>query len=274
MKALIALLAMAIIVVPASAGTVTLSGACGSNLINSSANYTTFTLSNLGNQTATQLLVVPRLGGGTPANASQSIASLAPGQNTTMTFHFSSTSAPGSYAGSYSVTYTQGPATFFTVFPCVLDFGKAAASLIRIYNISWSGSSLSMMVINLGQSPVYANVTVILPQTFSAYPKNTTVYLNGSSPSRVSFAVSHPSSSGATYEIAAAASYLSSGVHYASLQLYTLAFPAPGSSTQSGLLSSPYAPYILIVAVIAVLVALIIFAAIRKRRKAKEPEKR
>ncbi|MCL4379188.1 MAG: FeoB-associated Cys-rich membrane protein [Candidatus Marsarchaeota archaeon] len=273
MKALIALLAMAIIAVPASAGTVTLAGACGSNLINSSANYTTFTLSNLGNQTATQLLVVPRLGGGTPTNASQSIASLAPGQNATMTFHFSSVSAPGSYAGSYSVAYTQGPDTFFTVFPCVLNFGKAAASLIRIYNISWSGSSLSMMVINLGQSPVYANVTVIVPQAFSISPKNTTLYLGGSSSSRVGFAVSHPSSSGATYEIAASASYVSSGVHYASLQLYTLAFPA-SSSTQSGLLSSQYAPYILIVAVIAVLVALIIYASIRKRRKGKAPDKK
>ena len=275
MKTIIAVLMVLLTAGAASAGTVTLAGTCSQNLVNSSARYTTFTLSNLGNQTATQLLVVPNFGGGIPTNSSQSISSLDPGQNTIMAFRFASFSTPGSYASSYSVSYSQGTSTFFVVFPCVLDFGSQTTSLIRIYNISLIGSTLSMQVINLGQSAVNANITVILPQSFAISPQNANVSFAPSASKRVSFSISHPSVSGASYGVAASASYVSGNLHYASMQPYLLGFQPSSAGSGAASFLSQYLPYILIAAVVLLLLGLIIFASIRKRRmkgKGTEPK--
>ncbi len=273
MKALIAILIILLMAGAASAGTVTLAGTCSQSTINSSSDYTTFTLSNLGNQTAAQLLVVPSFFGGTPTNASQTIPALGPGQNATLTFRFASLSMPGSYASSYGVSYSQGTSTFFVVFPCMLDFITPVTSLIRIYNVSQSGSTLSMQVINLGQSAIQANVTVVLPQSFSTSPPNVTVSIAPSASKKVSFSVSHPSVSGANYGIAASASYAIAGTHYATIQPYTLSF-LPSSTTGSASSLSQYLLYIIIAVVILLLIGLIIFASIRKRRRSANADNR
>jgi len=262
MKPLFTVLALLFAFSVASAGTVTLSGSCSTNTINATANYASFYLINSGNETATNLLVVPDFGGASTTNKSVSFQSISPGQEISPRFYFYNFSTPGSYSGSFTVEYAQGQQTFFALFPCVLSFLNATHSLASITSVNRTGNVISVSIADLGQSPINANVSLLLPVEFQSYPSNRSVALSSGEMKTVVFTVSYPQISGASYAAAAALSYVQGGMHFSTVQSYTISFAAGQSA------SSPpvYLPYIFGAVVIIIIVGLIIVSLVRKRK--------
>lgn len=250
------------------AGTVVLTGTCDQTPITTNHSYNSFSLLNSGNETATELIVIPDFSVGTPVNISQSIAALTPRQNITENFYFKNLSAPGTYAGAYEVSYSQGASSFFTTFPCTINLFKSTTSLIRISNINISNSDLKLSIVNLGRSPIKANVSLILPQSFYSTPPNATVNIGASSAMNISFSISHPKLTNVEYPLSVSISYVSGGLHYATLGIYTLNLYAKQS-----IFSSQYLIFAIIALIIIILIGLIILSILKKRRRNSRQER-
>ncbi len=264
MKAILALIGLVALFGVLHAGTVVLTGTCGQTPISANHPYNSFSLLNSGNETASGLIIVPDFSVGNAVNISESVSTITPGQNVTENFYFSNLSMEGSYAGSYEVSYSQGSSSFFTTFPCIINVIKPTVSLLRVLNINVSGRILKVSLANVGKSAISANVSLILPQSFSAAPQNATVDLGPLETTNVSFAISYPKLSNVEYPLSAYASYAIGGLHYATLGTYTLNLYAKQS-----IFSSQYLIFAAIAVVIIIMVVLIAFSIIRKRKVGK-----
>ncbi len=263
MKPVFAALVLMLLIGAASAGTVTLSGACSTKVINQTSNYTDFGLLNSGNETATSLVVVANYKGAITSNSEEAATSISPQQNLTFKFFFHNFSEPGSYAGSFTVGYTQDSSNFFAVFPCILQFENKTTSVVRFSDIHQSGNVLSANVINIGTMAVNATVSLILPPGFQYSPESANVSLGPSAQQAVYFVLSEPSLSGASYGAGAALSYMQGGMHYADAATFTIGGSQSGSST---LTKSPYLPYEVAVVVIVVILVLIAVSVLLRKR--------
>lgn len=262
MKAIFAILWLFALFGVMHAGTVILTGTCGQTPISENHSYNSFSLLNSGNETATDLILVPDFSVGNPVNLSESIPAITPGQNITEDFYFRNLSMPGSYAGSYGLSYTQGASSFFTTFPCIINVIRPTVSLIRILSINVSGGTLTISLANVGESPISANVSLILPQSFHSIPQNLTVSMSPSETTNVSFAISHPKLSNVEYPLAAYASFALGGLHYATLGTYTLNLYA-----KQGIFSPQYLIFEVLALVMVIMISLIAFSIFRKRNK-------
>ncbi len=265
MKTIFALAALLLFFGMASAGTVSLTGTCSNGVISNASNYTTFSLLNSGNETATSLLVLPKFAGGTALNGSESLQSISPGQNRTMKFYFNNFSTPGSYAGSFTVAYSQDTSSFFVLFPCILNFVNHTSSVVDVSGINQSGNTINVSLVNLGSSTLNVRVAMLLPPEFNAYPSNQSVALQPGAMQKVGFSFTHPPLSQVSYGIAASASYDANGLHYTTIRQSVLSFY---TSTPSVSPLLQYLPYIIALVVILLIIFMIVFAIIRKRRRA------
>ncbi len=263
MKPLFAVFALLSALGLSAAGTVSLTGSCPTSVINSTANYANFSLFNSGNETATGLLIVPKFPGATTYNSILSLSSISPNQIVSEKIYFYNFSAPGSYSGSFTVQYTQDQNVFFALFPCTLDFLSSSPSRVTITSVNRTGNVIRVSLVNIGQSQIDANVSLLLPEEFQSQPKSRIVSLSPEGNSTTAFTISYPSFTGASYSAAATQSYTQNGVHYSSLRQYTIAF----ESTQNNQSKLTYFPYLLGTAVIIAIIGLIIFSIVKKRRK-------
>lgn len=266
MKIIFALAALLLLAGIAGAGTVTLTGTCSSGVINKATSYATFSLLNSGNQTATNLLVLPKFAGGTALNTSEPLQSISPGQNLTMKFYFNNFSTPGGYAGSFTVAYSQGASSFFALFPCVLDFVNYTSGIVQVSEINQSGNTISVSLVNLGAVAFNVSVAMLLPPEFYVYPTNQSVALSAGATQKVRFSFTQPTLSQASYAIAASASYDAGGLHYTSIRQSALSFYNGGAGTSQ---LAQYLPYIIALAVIFLIVFMIAFSMVRKGKRAR-----
>lgn len=264
MKLVLALAALLLFIGAASAGTVTLTGTCSSGVINGTANYASFSLLNSGNETATNLVLVPVFSGASPVGGPQTISALAPGQNATLEFHFNNFSVPGSYAGGFTVAYSQGSSSFFALFPCVLNFASRATSLVEVSGINQSGNVLRVNMVNIGPDALSASVGLLLPPGFSYYPRNRTISLQPGGSNQTTFSFVRPQQNiQASYAIAASVSYTYNGIHYSSISQSVLDLSSNSGAAGPG---AVYLLYAITAIILLAIIALIIFAVIRKRR--------
>ncbi len=158
----------------AYAGTVTLTGTCTylqrQGMIN-------FTIANSGNDTAYSMAVIPFIKNARADPAYYTIRSLGPGQSNESDISLGNITMDGSYVDYFLVGYQQGSQSFFSVFPCMVNFGRTAVSLVQIIGANVTSSqgayNITAEMINEGHGPIDANVTIILPPTFA--------FANGSS---------------------------------------------------------------------------------------------
>ncbi|HUC38804.1 MAG TPA: hypothetical protein VL944_01605 [Candidatus Acidoferrum sp.] len=261
MKAVFAMLAFVLVLGAATAGTVTLSGTCSSSLVNSTSNSVYLRLSNSGNESATNLLVIPKFGGASTYNATGSAPYISPGQNETFIFHFHNFTTPGSYIGAFTVQYSQDQSTFFAIFPCEVNFVNATHSLASIVNVSQVGNVLHVWVINIGTEQITANVSMLLPPQFQSSPQQVSVIMPPDSTAAANFTLSYPKMPGAAYTSAVALSYLQDGLHYSTADTYVI------STSPSHAPLSQYSIYLIMVAVLMVIVALIAVSIAKNRQR-------
>jgi hypothetical protein len=245
-----------------TATTVTLTGTCGSAIINQSSNYLLFNLSNSGSGAATDIILVPNLEGAATSNSSVTIPMLGPGSSYLTRFYLYNFTAPGSYAEHITAEYSQGSSSFMTVFSCLSEITKSAQSLVQILNISRRGSRLNVSVYDLARYPVYANITVAVPPAFSVAPVHSFLSLDPGSRSYAVFNVSAPSYTGASFPITVAVSYTNGSMHYASMGVYVYSFASAPVSSPTGIPATTA----ITAAAIIILLALITVSIIRRRK--------
>ncbi|MCL5430029.1 MAG: hypothetical protein M1504_00960 [Candidatus Marsarchaeota archaeon] len=254
----------------AYSGTVTLTGTCHSTL---SSNYVNFTISNSGNDSATDMYVTPYLfgmGNGSAASASYA-GLLGPGQNYSHSFYINSAPIHGTYAIGFITSYSQGGSAFSAAFPCLASFGAVEGSGISIGNIAQSkGDYLEATIYNNRSTAVNATVYAIAPYSLEILPKSISLSLNPGSYKNVSFEVnsSIPDGIGA-FTLAIAAEYTVNGTHHATMSTYDM--KAGSSVVQIGVGENRYLPEEIIGTIIIMLVALIITSLLKSKgaKKAK-----
>lgn len=250
----------------AMASTVTLKGSCPtqSYLLNQTNHYIPFNITNLGNGTATNLLILPVLQGASTPNATITIPIVAPGSTYTERIYASNYTVPGTYVEYFVSRYSQDADTFVTIFPCIVSIGQRTQSLISILNISSTSTRLGVSMANIGTSPITATVVAQGPPTFTIAEPVRNVTIGAYTHTGISFNLSSPSYTNSDFPVAVSASYVSNGLHYSTLGVTTIAFGAsPGSTTNSS--SGPSILEIAVIAIVAVLIALITFSVVRKR---------
>ncbi len=251
----------------ANAGTVTLSGSCSVYLVNNSI---TFTLSNLGNDSAYNLIVSPIITGATPINSSYQINSLNPNENYTIHVQLSNFGIPGTYAEEFLVSYQQGLSVFTALFPCQVAIIKPTVS--PIYETVRSSIQSNIAIVNVSLYNVIGksfsgNVSLLVPPEFSYLSnKSYEFHIGPYNSSNFTFKLKLPTGK-ASYTLAAVSSFISDNEHYASMSIFSL----------NGIYSSSLGPtiYILIVVIpITLIILLLVFMIFRMLfRKGKSPKR-
>lgn len=260
---LVPLIALALLSLPsvhADTMTITLTGSCNASLINSSNNSFTFNIGNSGNGSATNMALIPLLNGASTRNTSVTIPTVSPNATYSVRFYLDNFTLPGSYAEYIYASYYQGSTSFTTLFPCELSIGKRVSSDIVVLSMNYSHGALDLVLFNAGHMRTDANVSIKAPLSFSVTPSHKNVILDPQSPSSVEFNITHPNYTGASFPLAASASYVYNGTHYASSAITVVSFPAKSTKTLTGDFIA-----VGIAIVILVLVSLIIFSVIHKR---------
>ncbi len=264
MRMLAFIIALMMLVGISAASTVTLTGTCYAGLINQSNNYMQFNLTNSGNGTASSLLIEPVIDGASAINATISIPFVAPGSTYPERIYLDDFGLPGSYVERFVVSYSQGSASYITIFPCLVDMGQSAHSLLGITAITKTGNMIHVNISNIADYPINANVVVFSPPSFSISHPFENITVNQYSLTNISFSFASPQYTNSQFPIAIAVSYIRNNVHYATLGVATIAF---GAGSSSLLLSLGNNIIILVVAIIVVIiVALIIVSLMRNRR--------
>ncbi len=261
MRGIATIITVIMIMGMASAGTVTLTGTCSQSIINKTNNYTTFSLLNSGNETASNITIVPRIYGAMTYNSEETMQYLSPGQNKTASFYFYNFSIPGSYSDAFIVDYSQGGSIFYALFPCIQSIENATHSLVSISDVNQTGNTLRLDVVNLGQSQVNVNVSTLLPPSFSSVPESANITIGPNSQKNVSFDLFYPGISEAAYSIGLSASYIGNGMHYSVLYPFVIDF----YSTKK--ISGPSIIFIIAGLIIIVMIALIIISVVKNRKK-------
>lgn len=247
-----------------SAGTVTISVTCPSHVVNNSA---TFTIRNLGNESAYQLIIVPHFLG-IPTNYTQSLQTLYPGINETVSVPINQTSANGTVGAYLDIAYQQESSQFSSVFPCLVSFGNATSpGIIVESNVSRPSDGngvVSTRFINLLDMNITLSSWLVLPPTFTYSNGARSVPLQQMGKATESENVSYPVSN-SNFTGAVLATYMVGNRSYTSLSKFSIN-TSPLQVQKSGVPSIPILPIAVVVAV-AVVVLLIIRASLKKKRR-------
>jgi hypothetical protein len=255
--------ALAAIMLSAHAGasTVTLTGSCALQIVNTAHNAFVFNITNYGNGTATDLYLTPVLSGASTLNGVVLLPVVAPEAHYSESFYLYNFSMPGSYVEYFIADYTQGSSEFTTFFPCMLDVNQSSQSLVRIFAINQSRGKLNVRLLNYYGGAINAIVHVQVPSSFVVQGPNESMELGPQSQKNLSFNISTPEYTGASFPISVDVAYARSGVHYATMAQTFLVFGAAPSSSLN-------ITIIAIAAVIAALLLLIVISAVKKRPRA------
>jgi hypothetical protein len=248
----------------ASADTITLTGTCSSGLINATNDHIAFNLSNSGNGTATNILLIPQLSGASTYNGTVSANILPPDGSVLFSVPLSNFSYPGDYAENFLIEYDQGSSQFIALFPCLVPIIRGSQSPVIAEGISNSGGHAYNATLIDPSSAVNATVQIIVPQELVANPTSINVHISPSKPSTINFNVSPIQSLVGSFTSAIETSYVLNGVHYASLQTFAVTIGSSGSNGSGDLL------LIFIAVIVAALIALIIASAVRGRKPTTE----
>lgn len=265
-KILIFLLVAAIIGTSA-ASTVTLTGTCYSGIISDKNNYIQFNLTNSGDGAATNLVITPRISGATPNNTTVSIPLVKPNTTYGEKIYLWNFTTVGSYVELFLVKYTQGTSTFTTVYPCLATFFKGAQSQIVVTGLTRNTSRVVVNLSNTATFPITGSAVIYAPSSFNVSPKYDNFTINPRQIKRVSFDVVPPQYTNAEFPVTVAISYTQAGVHYATLAITTVTFPA---SLGLGLSLGELLLIIGLLAAIIIIIALIIISIIVNRRRKRQ----
>ncbi|MDE1833615.1 MAG: hypothetical protein KGH58_04320 [Candidatus Micrarchaeota archaeon] len=259
-----ALAAAAILLLSGTAfgSTVTLTGSCPFAVVNSTNPSIAFNLSNSGDGVASALTVSPIIKGALTYNSSIYLSELLPGQSSTMHVQASNLTAPGDYVDYFVTRYSQGDQTFVTVFPCLAAMQSASQSMVDISNVTTKGRTVSVSLYNGAAYPVNVSAALEVPPSFNVDRPTTDVLMQPGSGASVSFNISVPQYTNATFPISFSASYSNNGIHYSELRVVdysTSPQPVPGSPIRLNIAEIGF-----MVAIVAVL-CLISVSIARKR---------
>ncbi len=245
----------------ARADTITLTGTCSPSVVNATHDYIEFNLSNSGNGTATDILLLPKISGASSYNQSVSANILAPESTLQFMVYAHNLSYPGDYAENFLVEYGQGSSTFIALFPCLVPVLARTQSAVLIEDVANSSRSAYNATIVNPSYPVNASVQVVVPEELTARPSAFNVELNTTVPSRISFNVTPLASGVGTFTSAIEASYVYKGMHYASLQTFGVSIGAAASGGSGDI------TLLALAAIIICIIALIAFSIARGRAR-------
>lgn len=246
----------------ASAGTVSLTGTCQSNLIG--GNMLNFTLVNSGNDTAYNLQLSPVISGARPQNIVYTINALAPNANTKFLIPLLNISLQGTFIDAFVATYQQGSQVFTALFPCAINMGKSTTSAVFLSVNTFSSGGIAIMnvsALNAINTNLTVNVSALFPPSFKFITRSS--YLLSLGPlqtQKVQFVVNYPASQG-SYTGAVVDHYIYSNLSYASF--------APIAISQSALSpKSAVSPLLLgSIAVVAAIILLIARSILKNRKR-------
>ncbi len=248
------------------AGTVILSGSCTGAVSNSNL---TFILSNSGNDTAANLVLVPYLNGAIVKNDLYSIPSIGENSTVKLDVNFSAAGLPGTYSDYFILGYEQGSGQEFSaLFPCLASIGKNTVSEVYASaNVTDMGNEqdVNVSIFNNGPQALQVNVSLLLPPALIQSSKpNLSVELTPFMQKTLNFSVKTPPS-GSSYSAAVAVQYALKGEHYA----YQSIFVVSGHNAQNSANIYSYLPFALIIIVIAVVLALLWRMIVHRKNSAK-----
>lgn len=248
------------------ASTVTLTGTCYSNIVNQTDNYILFNLTNSGNGTATNMLLVPSIQGATPLNASIPIQLVAPSNTYSSKFYLSNFTTPGSYLERFIARYSQGASSFETFFPCIVNINRSTHSLIAIESSKISGKIVRVNLSSIASYPINAQVSVYAPPSFSVNSSVQNVTLKPYSFANVSFTLSTPQYTNAEFPVAISVSYMNDSLHYAALAVTAISFGNGSTSALSSILQGNLI-FAIIGAIVAIILVLIAISIIKQKKR-------
>ncbi|MEM4063919.1 MAG: hypothetical protein QXR16_00390 [Candidatus Micrarchaeaceae archaeon] len=271
MKPFVLMLAMLLAFGTLHAGTVVLSGTCGTYPIDGAIN---FTLSNSGNTSAYSIVLSPRILNASMPRSTYNVSVLNPGTSANVKIPIANLSLVGSYVMYFIASYQQGSSTFTAVFPCLIAVGKPATS--QIYATVSTSTSKGVSTINASifsavQQNIITNVSLILPPGFS-YLTNAsyTVTLLPYERKNLTFMVRSPEAS-ASYSGGVALNYRLNGANYAALATIVIS-----QQSSSPIFNATSLIYYAAAAVIVIVILFIVRSAFlsRKIRASKKKENR
>lgn len=242
--------------------TVTLTGTCTSNIINSANPYMQFQLYNSGNGFATNLVIEPLFSGFSVYNSIKQITQIGPNSTNTTTFDLYNFTMPGSYTEPIIVNYQQGGSSFTTMFYCFVNIEKPAQSLLTVSSDVFSQGVLNVTEINIANYTINATVTVFAPPLFTVQPKSENISVQQFSTNNTRFNIKLPNYQNATLPVAISISYIRNGLHFSSLSDVSIPVKKIEAPLQS------YAEILIILIILAIII-LILFS-LRRNKKAKK----
>ncbi len=147
----------------AYAGTVSLTGTCSYTTGNP---YVNFTLSNGGNEAATNINIAADLSGALVRNKNYYIGLLGSNSLASMSFDLAPVGI-GGYAGYFNVSYDQGGTVEDSVFPCMFYFGKETYGRLVINNTvreNGNVANVDVSVANPTSSDTQIMLEIVLPE--------------------------------------------------------------------------------------------------------------
>ncbi|MDE1810741.1 MAG: hypothetical protein KGH66_01735 [Candidatus Micrarchaeota archaeon] len=262
-------LGLLLLVIPYSFGTtVTLTGSCPLAVVNSTNNHIMFNLSNTGDGVAGGVTVFPIIKGALTYNSSAYISELLPDQSNTVLIWVSNLTAPGEYVDYFVTRYSQGEQSFITVFPCVTAMQQRSQSMVQVANLNVTKGKVLATLYNAADYPVNASASLEVPPSFNVDRPVSNITISPQSTLEVSFNITAPQATNATFPISFAASYLHNETHYAVLSVTDFS-TAPPQSTSSVRLSPP--EIIFLVLIVGVICLITISISKKRRRHMKAP---
>ncbi len=258
MRMLFGMLLAVVLVSYAGGSSVTLTGSCPQQIVSSVQNVLVFNLTNSGNGTATNLYLYPVLSGASTFNNVVQLPVIAPGAQYSENFYLRNFSLPGSYVEYFIANYTQGAANFSTFFTCMMSVNHSAPGPIHILYVNRSNGAFDVILLNYFGTTINATMHVQVPSSFSVNSSYSNVVIGPYMQKAVSFNITLPKYTEASFPVAVDVSYESNGEHYATnAEMYFLF----GGSSHNGFDLA----IIAMAAVVIILMLLIIFSVLKKR---------
>ncbi|MDE1850433.1 MAG: hypothetical protein KGH54_01405 [Candidatus Micrarchaeota archaeon] len=259
-----AFLLLTLLTSAASAGTVSLTGTCQSNLM--PGNTLNFLLVNNGNDTAYNLQLSPIIAGASPQNLSYPVNVLTPTINAIFLIPLLNISTLGTYIDAFVATYQQGSQVFTALFPCTINMGKATTSAVFLSVNTFSSGGTAIMnvsALNAIDANLSVNVSSLFPPSFTFITARSYILeLGPYQTKKIQFVVQYPPSQG-SYTGAIVDHYVYSNLSYSSFAPIQISQSAPVA--QGGI-----SPLLLGgIAVGAAIVLLIARSVLKKKRSQK-----
>jgi hypothetical protein len=270
MKLPVLLISIFLLIGLAGASTVTLTGTCSPATINQTNNYITFNITNIGNGTASNLVLRPIIAGAhlTSGNGTIVIPIVAPGTKYSEKISLSNFSLSGSYVEIFDANYSQSPSEINTLFICLANIDQSTYGPIQITNITRNSGSLNVYLKNSVNKAITAQISVYAPSAFSVSPATKNITIDAYNTTNTTFSITSPQYTDASFPIGIGASYVGGELHYEALSITSIVF----GSKPSGSLGQSLILWILLAIIILIIILIIASIIVKKRGKSDAEE--